>query len=196
MKKYAKWAARRVFGDYSIYFIYACDDPGPEGPTDLAASAMRCQIVDEGQIASSTDAVIAGQVEYCGPDSHAFACFAADRVVAACFYWFGERYRRRNFWPLKENEAKLVQIVTVADMRGRGVAASLIAFSSREMRRRGFENLYARIWHSNEPSLRAFSHAGWRRIALVIEVFLLGKRKTVRIGLEGNRRVHRKASTT
>ena len=94
-----------------------------------------------------------------------------------CFYWFGERYQKRNFLQLKEGEAKLVQIVTDPLMRGKGVAQTLIAMSSLDMQRRGFSRLFARIWHSNTPSLRAFERAGWMRKGLIIEIDPLHRSK-------------------
>lgn len=38
------------------------------------------------------------------------------------------------------------------------------------MMERGFDGLYARVWHSDEPSLRAFAGAQWTRCASVIDV--------------------------
>ncbi|MDQ2988287.1 MAG: hypothetical protein M3R60_04220 [Pseudomonadota bacterium] len=48
--------------------------------------------------------------------------------------------------------------------------AILIAGSCADVMRRGFERVFARVWHSNEPSLRAFAGAKWTRCATVIEV--------------------------
>jgi RimJ/RimL family protein N-acetyltransferase len=38
------------------------------------------------------------------------------------------------------------------------------------LRREGRTPLYARIWHNNTPSLRAFEHAGWEPIGTLIEM--------------------------
>ncbi len=46
----------------------------------------------------------------------------------------------------------------------------MIARSTDEMRQRGFRRMYARIWHSNDPSKHAFEAARWERVAFVLEV--------------------------
>jgi RimJ/RimL family protein N-acetyltransferase len=140
-------------------------------------------MVEASAITGSPDPVIREQAGYSGPGSYAFACFAENRIVGICFYWFGDRYRTRNFWPLVEGEAKLVQIVSIPEARGQGIATHLIALSSQDMMRKGFGRAYARIWHSNIPSLRAFERAGWMRLALVIEANPLRRRRPIRICL-------------
>jgi RimJ/RimL family protein N-acetyltransferase len=74
-----------------------------------------------------------------------------------------------------------VQIVTIPEMRGFGVASHLLAYAARDMFRIGFHCVYARIWHSNTPSLRAFQRAGWGRVATVIEVNPLRRKTPLRI---------------
>jgi RimJ/RimL family protein N-acetyltransferase len=37
------------------------------------------------------------------------------------------------------------------------------------MREDGFTRLFARIWHSNEPSRRAFRRAGWQPVGWYLE---------------------------
>jgi RimJ/RimL family protein N-acetyltransferase len=162
-----KKIAHALLGDYAIYYIYACTSAQAGAPVGKDFQ-VRQTYADE--IEASTDPVIREQAGYAGDQSIAYASFDRDRMVGVCFYWFGERYRRRNFWPLREKEAKLVQIVTVADLRGRGVATELVVASSAKVLSQGFDCVYARIWHSNTPSLRAFQRAGWSRLALVVEI--------------------------
>src|SRR5690606_29173819 len=105
-----------------------------------------------------------------------WACYdPSRRIVGLCVYWFGERYKQRNFWPLKDDEAKLVEVITLPEMRGRGLASCLIDHSGDEMFRLGFRRLLARVWHSNTPSLRAFANAGWLPQTTVIDIFPLGR---------------------
>src|SRR5687767_1260986 len=106
-----------------------------------------------------------------GPDTVGLGLFIGGERACACWIWYGERYRReRNFWPLADKEAKLVQIETDPKFRGRGLAGRLLAHARVEMRRRGFTRMYARIWHSNEPSVRVFTKAGWTYERFVLEV--------------------------
>jgi RimJ/RimL family protein N-acetyltransferase len=110
------------------------------------------------------------QAGYAGEEALAYACMHEGQIVGLCFYWYGARYLQRNFWPLQSAEAKLVQIITSPRMRGKRVAGTLIASSCDDVMKRGFERVFARVWHSNEPSLRAFAGAGWWRCAKVFDV--------------------------
>ncbi|MBT9566867.1 MAG: GNAT family N-acetyltransferase [Thiobacillus sp.] len=179
LKKLARW----LLGDYSPYFIYTCA-LSPDAPVDHdAASDIDIRPVDASLLGASADALIRAQAGYAGEGSHAYAAFDGERIVGVCFYWFGERYRTRNFWPLIDGEAKLVQIVVLPDVRGRGIAPRLIQTASRELAQKAFCRAYARIWHSNTPSLRAFERAGWARIAFVFECHPLRRSRPMRIRL-------------
>ncbi|MBN9460418.1 MAG: GNAT family N-acetyltransferase [Burkholderiales bacterium] len=172
--------ARAMLGDYCLYQIYSIsaeDNPVP----DAGSNRFEFRSVGRVEIDSSTDSLIREQAGYLGTGTASFGCFLDGALVATCHYWYGERYATRNFLPIAPNEAKLVQITTARDVRGQGVASALIAYSAREMFRQGFDALYARIWHSNSPSLRAFEHAGWRRACFVIEVSPFWRNSPVRI---------------
>ena len=181
MKDFAKKLAHIILGEYSAYHVYARSNEGSTPPQLSTASPFRVTEVDESAIKLSPDALIREQAGYAGPGSLAYACFDGDRIVGLCFYWFGERYLKRNFWPLAEGEAKLVQIVSLPEIRGRGVATTLIKSSFQDMSEKGFSRSYARIWHSNTPSIRAFERAGWMRIALVLEINPLRRSQPIRM---------------
>lgn len=182
MRELAKKLARLLFGDYSAYLIYT-RSAGDASPTRPGSVTFTIGPVDESAINASPDPLIREQAGYAGPGSYAYACFDDDRIVGVCFYWFGERYLKRNFWPLGDKEAKLVQIISLPQARGRGVATALITASCQDMMQKGFSRVYARIWHSNTPSLRAFERAGWRRVALVFEINPLRRNKPIRLCL-------------
>lgn len=171
LKATAKRVARALLGDYALFYIYTNESPAtpPVAREDAVFDVRR--VHDEGAVLrDSAEELLREQSFYGGFQSACFGCFAGDALAGVCFYWFGERYRQRNFWPLREGEAKLVQVVVLPQWRGRGAATTLIGESARAMAADGFRRLYARIWHSNAPSLHAFERAGWRRIALVVEV--------------------------
>lgn len=184
LKKFAKMLARILLSDYAIYHIYSQAVWQEVALQSKVPAGFRCIGIDRQSIDASADPLIRDQAGYAGTGASAYACFDGERIVGICFYWFGERYLQRNFWPLKDGEAKLVQIITLPDMRGRGIARALIAGSSELMREKNFHRLYARIWHSNTPSLHAFERAGWRRVATVIEINPLRRSRAVRIRLE------------
>lgn len=170
MKELAKKIARTLLGEYSAYCIYSRSNKDASTFHVEMSTKFSVGLVNESVIKSSPEPLIREQFGYSGEGSYAYACFDGDRIVGVCFYWFGDRYLKRNFWPLKDGEAKLVQIITLPDVRGRGVATRLIASSCQDMMQKGFRQTYARIWHSNKPSLRAFKRAGWTQVAIVIEI--------------------------
>lgn len=184
MKSFLKQLLHLLFGDYAIYHIYTCPtaDSAPQRSPGNVRFTMR--EIGAAELADSADSLIREQTSYLGDDSFAFACFDGERIVGVCFYWFGARYKKqRNFWPLAEHQAKLVQIITLPDMRGREVASTLVALSTSAMCEKDFNRNFARIWHSNTPSLRAFTRAGWRYVTTVVEINPLRRRRPFRIRL-------------
>jgi GNAT superfamily N-acetyltransferase len=180
MAKVIRRLARVIFRDYSFYHIYCHEYAGEMPAWDRQ---LRFQPVGCDAIASSKDEIIVQQAWYHGEYSVAYACMKGSRIAALCFFWYGERYSARNFWPLSQGEAKLVQIVVLPDMRGQGIARSLIQFAAQDMHHRGFRNLYARIWWSNTPSIRAFERAGWKRVAAVVDACVVFRKESFRLRL-------------
>jgi len=158
--------ARLILGEYSLYFVYR----SPSAPLPLEAAEFLVREVGSSELEGMSEEWLQDQLWYGGSQSTCYGCFEAGSLTGVCFYWYGERYAARGFWPLAEDEAKLVQILVSPEMRGRGIARALITESANGMRRKGFHRMFARIWHSNHPSRRAFDGAGWVRIALVVEV--------------------------
>lgn len=180
MYSLTKKLAGLIFGDYSAFHIYAfsaghCHALAREG------TGLQFAIVDKAQIAASGDPSIVERASYHGSETHAYAALQGTRIVSVCYFWYGARYRRRNFWPLGDHEAKLVEIVTVPEIRGQGAATHLIAYAADDMLRKGFHRLYARIWHSNKASLKAFRRAGWGRVATVVELYPLRRTLPLRM---------------
>jgi GNAT superfamily N-acetyltransferase len=180
MANVIKRLAQGIFRDYSFYHIYRYKYAGETPAWD---PKLRFQPVEHDTILSSKDEIIVQQAWYHGEYSVAYACMEGARIIALCFFWYGERYSTRNFWPLSQGEAKLVQIVVLPDMRGQGIASSLIRFAAQDMYQRGFGNLYARIWWSNTPSVRAFERAQWRRVAAVVDACLVFRKESFRLRL-------------
>jgi GNAT superfamily N-acetyltransferase len=151
-------AARLILGEYAVYRVWATDRPSKQ-KTDSSLNVRR--VVPADLDAADTDQVLREAAWYFGSECDAFGCFDKNRLVGLACYWHGQRYRSRHSWPIEHGAAKLVHIVTVPSERGKGVATLLIAESTSSMLQEGFCTLYARIWHSNIPSLSAFARAGW-----------------------------------
>ncbi|MDC8760585.1 GNAT family N-acetyltransferase [Janthinobacterium fluminis] len=185
MKAWLKIIARAMLGEYSAYYVLSRGQDDGAAARPPQAQHYRVALVDQAAIRRCPDALMREQAAYAGDGALAYACLCGERIVGLCFYWHGARYATRNFWPLKNAEAKLVQIICSPDMRGKKVAATLIAASCADVMRRGFQRAYARVWHSNAPSLRAFAGAGWTRRALLIEVHPFGRKRPLRFRFAG-----------
>lgn len=169
---------RRLLRDYSLYRIYAWESDRVASAPGLKAGIRVDRVASLGPLRDAADPELRALTQYAGEEAFGFGVWADDTLAGVCWYWTGERYRTRNFWPLQEGEAKLVQIVTGAGFRRQGLAALLVERSSSEMAALGFRRLFARVWHSNRASIRTFERAGWRYVAFVAEVQpLLGPRR-------------------
>lgn len=157
---------QRLLGDYALYRVYRGGEAtGSDPASDLRLEPIRT--VDAFDRAA--DPRLAALRSYAGAGAHGFAAWVGDHLAGACWYWESEADRQGDTWPTGPGEAKLAQIVTAAEHRGRGIATRLIGYSAEAMRERGFKALFARVWHSNHASNHAFERAGWRYIAFVIQ---------------------------
>jgi len=171
------------FGGYGIYDIYHCshiENSDNRQYNTNADTILFCSIAKD-DVINSNNKQINEAVWYFGHDAHCYACLVNGVIVSICCYWSGTRYRlTRNFWPLKQHEAKLVHIITISEMRGKKLAQQLIKFSSEAMLKKGFTTLYARIWHSNVPSRRAFENCNWKYLCTKVEIFPLSGKLPIR----------------
>jgi GNAT superfamily N-acetyltransferase len=178
MKQFARSVARRLLGPYALYRIYEHQGPGPgtsgSEPEPAGDDVALAPLENGAALDRPSDPGLRDLASYAGSEAFGFEARVDGVLAAACWFWVGERYKTRNFWPLHADEAKLVQITTAERFRGRRIAPRLIRFAAAWMHRLGYRRLYARIWHSNRASVVAFERAGWREIALVIEVAPLG----------------------
>ena len=180
-KRIAKTIARVILGEYAAYYIYVSPDKSQDTHQFEARSNRKIRRIHQNEIESSNESLVRDQSFYLGEGALAYASYLDDQIAGLCIYWHGERYRKRNFWPLKDREAKLVQIVTLPGYRGAGIATELIILSCMDVLKNGFDKTYARIWHSNTPSIRAFERAGWSRLALVFELNPLRLNQPIRL---------------
>ena len=161
--------AVRVVAPYDLYWIYTAAETLPRVPVPPGVSITQ---IDAVQVKASPHAAINGLSEYDGAESAGFGAWTNGNLVAVCWFWWGNRYRTRgNLWPIGSNAAKLVQITTDPDFRGRGIAPALITAGVQAIRQRGFAEVYARIWHSNRASLQAFQKGGWQRLAFAARIW-------------------------
>lgn len=171
-----KLISHGVFGKYVLFKIYQLNSDSRIVQKNIPETIFR-PIDNPLDLEISEDSELAARSCFAGEDSFGFGAYRSGKLVAVCWFWVKDRYKERNFWPLQDNEAKLVDITTAAAYRGQGLAPALICFASNEMFHLGRERLYARIWHSHSSSLRAFEKSGWQYTAFVAEVFIFGIKK-------------------
>jgi ribosomal protein S18 acetylase RimI-like enzyme len=78
----------------------------------------------------------------------------------------------RNYIPLKQNEAKIIDVVTAKEFRGKGYVGMLLTHTESEMLSKGATTLLARVWHSNKSSKKAFQKNGWAYAGFKLELKL------------------------
>ncbi len=177
MKSIAKRLVNLVIGPVEVWTVWEKLIDDSAMPADGAVVPVTAAMLQRAR-----DPEIRSLAGYSAPQAVGFGVVEGNVVVCACWYWYGEHYAiNRAFWPLAENDAKLVQITTADHRRGCGLATRLIAGSELEMAKRGFRRLYARIWHGHTASERAFRAAGWHRIARVVVFTVPLIRRPVRL---------------
>jgi ribosomal protein S18 acetylase RimI-like enzyme len=167
MKEWVKRAVSTCFEEHELYRIYQSP------PLDADSCARPDETIVELTKDSfeSAPPFIRSLQHYLGTESIAAGIYVGDNLAsAAVFLWGDTYYRTDGFIPIGRGQAKLEQINTDERYRGRGLATKVIAGSCHIMRAKGFRRLYARVWHNNKGSVRAFEKAGWTEIGFVAGV--------------------------
>lgn len=171
MKELLKSLFGKLLAEYSIYWIYQYPGPNNQAsasPAEIMGQSIRRLTPED--VTNSASEVIRDQAGFLGEEAIAYGFIEGEDITAICVFWYAQRYAKRNFWPLKSGEAKLVQIITDPNFRGKGAATRLISAASASLLSGDFTTLYARVWHSNTPSIKAFERADWKRKALALEL--------------------------
>lgn len=165
-----KGIIRTLGVEYCCFRVFTLDLASQPEPAPLPPG-YRCAEVSADEVRRASEPTIHGEAWYGSDDSLGFGVYSGSELVALQWVWFGEGYRRRrNFWPLEPDEAKSVELVTAPGHRGLGLATCLKQFSARQLAAKGFVRLYSRIWWNNWPSIRVSQKAGWKAVALVVEL--------------------------
>ena len=167
---FGKALIRALGIEYSCFRVFRLDLEALPVPAPLPAG-YRCADVTGAEVREAKEPAIRGEAWYGGKDALGFGIFCGSELVALQWLWFGEGYRsRRDFWPLKRNEAKSVELVTAPEHRGLGLATYLKQFSARQLAAKGFVRVYSRICWNNWPSIRVSEKAGWKAVGIVVEL--------------------------
>lgn len=159
--------ARWLLGDYGLYKIWRLDaSDATSSPAPFHVRPLQPADLHQSGVAPE----LAESAWYFGEQAQGFGCYRDESLLGIAFYWHGARYASRHSWPIPDNAAKLVHIVTSIAARGQGVATILYRESALMMHAQGWHTVYARIWHSNVPSMTAVQRAGWQPCGWLVQI--------------------------
>lgn len=167
-KRVLKCLLGRVTSDYRINWIYATDtlpvsdDEAFSIEPETAAHRAALRASSTGKMRNSQNYADAGLI--------GLVLTETGQPLAVAHFAEVNQYGRFSTWPLKNGEVALMDIATEESERGRGLAPRLIRAATRHYMTQGRKRLIAFVWWSNNPSIRAFKKAGWRRIGCSVEL--------------------------
>jgi RimJ/RimL family protein N-acetyltransferase len=162
--------------DYWNGYLYVIEPDAAVAPHERRVHCEELQDIDEA--ARSPHEELRRQAWTRDTDTEVFGAWVGRELAAICWFQARETYRRRGgLFDLKDDEAELAQVTTALTYRGQGIAGDLIRYGVSRMGALGFNRLYAKIWHDNVESLRAFERAGWRRQKRFVAIRLRGARR-------------------
>src|SRR5690348_13335823 len=144
----------RLFGDYAFYRVctIATRDVGELQPGDFTFGL----VLDATELENSPYPEIKRYAKAVIPENQVFGAWRNGQLVGLCRCSTRTDLEHGDPWLLSPGEAALSHLVTARPYRSLGIATKLIAFAARQMGEAGYARLYAWIWHSNIPSVRAF----------------------------------------
>ncbi len=182
-KRLVKAAARLVFSDYRINFIYT-SPPHATPPTlepGTKITVVTPALVE--QLKSSATGKVRSSASFAAAGLAGLALVEDGQPLSVTHIAEVQHYDRSGTWPLAPDEVALMNIATEDAARGRGLAVALIRAAAADYAARGRQRMIAFIWWTNTPSLRAFAKAGWRRIGFSIELRTSGRWISIRVPL-------------
>jgi hypothetical protein len=161
---------RLVASDYWNGWVYLFTPT----PTPLANTRIHCApISDLDIILESPHEELRKQGHDLGSYAWPFGAWMGNELAAICWFQARDTYRGHGgLLLLADNDAELTQITTAHVFRGQRIAPDLIRYGSWCMGRSGYTRLYAKIWHDNVASIKAFESAGWMRESRLLSVTL------------------------
>lgn len=186
MKSLVRMLLGKLFRDYQLNRIYYLDIVGAErgAALELPAGAEIGVIETTAAIAASPDERIRNHSWYAGEKAHGYGIWEKGALVCMCWFWSAGHPRMPGrFAHLQSDEAVMVDLLTSPQCRGKSYALIISRFAEADLARKGFRRLWTWVWHSNDPSIRVFSKAGWHYSHFLAEFLLPGLRDYQRIRL-------------
>ena len=184
LRKLFKWSIQRIFPYYRLAHIY-CVVPNQFCRSITAVEDAGATLeVDPPDMGSNIPAgwpstgLTIPQVN--------FRLVVNGIEVSSCSIIRDTTADSENLWPVAGPErVEITKLRTVEQFRGKGYAALLVSGVQTSMATIGIRAIHASIWHSNVASVHVFKACGWRRIATVAKLKLIGTRAPLRIVIPG-----------
>lgn len=185
MKSLIKRMLHILLKDYKFNRIYFVDLPvAPAQPGDPFAEYTIRLMESREQFASATDRNIRDHAWYLDKQSYVYCLYHGDDLACICSFWIaGHPGLPACFSGLKENEIIMVDLLTATRYRGKGYALTVIRFAENDLFLKGYNRLWAWVWHSNHPSIRVFEKKGWKYSYQFLEFQPYGMKDHLRIKL-------------
>lgn len=180
VKKLFKKATHFFLGDYHFYKIFYLD-LNTISEFNSKADYEFSPLTDPNELEESDCTQIQNMTGYAHNGSFGYVARINNKIIAVTYAWSPELYRKqRNFWPLKSSEVKIVQSVTHKDYRSKGVGSQLINFAVSDLKKKGFQKVFGRIWHNHTVSIKMIKKSGWSYAGLIIEIFPFNRERSFR----------------
>jgi GNAT superfamily N-acetyltransferase len=179
---------RHLIGEYTVFRIF-------QAPVLLnhiaCANGIVCRpIVDLHALETSANCDFRKLTGFARLGAECFGAYDGDQVAAVCGVWSGEASNsNRGYMAMSLRDSELVHVYTSPAFRGRGIASDLIRFATYAVRSKGTKRVFARVWHSNRASVRAFEKAGWSQIYFAIQLSPPLWRRPVQIRIRWGQRL-------
>jgi len=173
LKSQLKCLGHRLLQDYQLNRIYHQDlGDAPTPVEQQQPPGARISVIDSPKVIDdSPDQRIRDHAWYAGEHAIGYGIWEADQLVCMCWFWTpGREGFPERFADLGEHEAIMVDLLTSPARRGKGYALAIIRYAERDLARRGYRSLWTWVWHSNTPSVRVFTKAGWRYRYFLVEM--------------------------
>jgi RimJ/RimL family protein N-acetyltransferase len=175
MKSLLRAIGQSVFGAYQINRLYQLDStPGyPKAAPELEFGEIGPREIKD--LRAHEQQSVRKSAGYAGEGMHGFYVRHQGELASVAFYAEHSVFENEVVVPLRPSEAGLVELITLPEHRGKGMAPLVISYASAAMFERGFSPLVSWLWWTNSASQRAFEKAGWRFIGMSVQLYPFGR---------------------
>jgi GNAT superfamily N-acetyltransferase len=184
MKTLFKRVLATVFETYELNRVYRRDLAAPAADRQAGSVPLVGPIRSMAEVQEAGEQRLRDHAWYFGERAAGYGIWDEGQLVCLCWIWRHDDPRMpASFQGLPATDAVLVDVLTATTHRGRNLAAQIIQHAEQEQAANGVRRMWAWIWHSNHPSIRTFSKAGWSYSHFLVVLKLRGLATPLRLRL-------------